>query len=122
MLEVRILRGQELFDAGLVEQIIEFDKRNMGHLRARAGMEFPAEHRCRVLEGDPTFVIAFDGSEVAGYVESLRSWRCPRYISIGSLQIDERHRRTGLILRLLDEFRTIVAEEEFEGFETSVQK
>src|ERR1044072_7350276 len=122
MLEVRILRGQELFDAGLVEQIIEFDKRNMRHVWERAGMEFPEENRRKGLQSDPTFVIAFDGSEVAGYVEYLRSWRDPRYIYIGSLQIDERHRRTGLILRLLDEFRTLVAEEEFEGFETSVQK
>lgn len=122
MLEVRILKGREVFDAGLVEQIIEFDKRNMRHVWERAGMEYPEENRCKGLQSDPTFVIAFDGPLIAGYVEYLRSWRDPRYIYIGSLQIDARHRRTGLILRLLDEFRTLVAREDFLGFETSVQK
>ncbi len=29
MFEVRILRGRKVFDAGLVERIVEFDKRNM---------------------------------------------------------------------------------------------
>ena len=122
MLEVRILRGREVFDAGLVEQIVEFDRRNMRHVWERAGMEYPEENRRKGLQSDPTFVIAFDGQGVAGYVEYLRSWRDPRYIYVGSLQIDERHRRTGLILRLLDEFRTLVVGEDFLGFETSVQK
>ena len=122
MLEVRILRGREVFDAGLVEQIIEFDRRNMRHVWERAGMEYPEENRRKGLQSDPTFVIAFDERGIAGYVEHLRSWRDPRYIYVGSLQIDERHRHSSLILRLLDEFRTYVAGEDFEGFETSVQK
>ena len=87
-----------------------------------AGVEFPEEKRRRGLESDPTFVVAMDGAEIAGYVEYLRSWNDPRYIYVGSLQIDERHRHSTLILRLLDEFRTLVAAEEFLGFETSVQR
>jgi ribosomal protein S18 acetylase RimI-like enzyme len=122
MFEVRVLKGREVFDAGLVEQIVEFDRRNMRHVWERAGMEYPEENRRKSLQSDPTFVIAFDGSEIAGYVEYLRSWRDPRYIYVGSLQIEERHRHSSLILRLLDEFRTLVAGEEFLGFETSVQK
>ncbi len=122
MFEVRVLKGRELFDAGLVEHIVELDKRNMRRVWERAGMEYPEENRRKSFESDPTFVIAFDGREVAGYVEYLRSWNDPRYIYVGSLQIDERHRHSTLILRLLDEFRTLVAGEEFLGFETSVQK
>jgi ribosomal protein S18 acetylase RimI-like enzyme len=85
-------------------------------------MEFPEANRRKGLESGPTFVIAFEGQAIAGYVEYLRSWNDPRYIYVGSLQIDEKHRRSTLILRLLDEFRSLVAGEDFQGFETSVQK
>jgi ribosomal protein S18 acetylase RimI-like enzyme len=122
MFEVKVLRGREVFDAGLVEQIVEFDRRNMRHVWERAGREYPEENRRKGLESGPTFVIAFDGGGIAGYVEYLRSWNDPRYIYVGSLQIDERHRRSTLILRLLDEFRALVSAEDFQGFETSVQK
>ena len=122
MFEVGIFKGRELFDAGLAERVVEFDKRNMRRVWERAGMEFPEENRRKGLESGPTFVIAFDGQEIAGYVEYLRSWNDPRNIYVGSLQIEERHRHSTLILRLLDEFRTLVAGEEFLGFETSVQK
>src|SRR5215212_3389107 len=122
MFEVRVLKGREVFDAGLVEQVVEFDRRNMRHVWERAGMGYPEENRRKGLQSDPTFVIAFEGSEIAGYVEYLRSWRDPRYIYVGSLQVDGRHRHSTLILRLLDEFRTLAAGEEFLGFETSVQK
>ena len=122
MFEVRILRGREVFDAGLVERIVEFDRRNMRHVWERAGMECPEENRRKGLESGPTFVIAFDGRGIAGYVEYLRSWNDPRNIYVGSLQIDERHRRSTLIFRLLDEFRKLVSAEDFQGFETSVQK
>ncbi len=122
MFEVRVYRGREVFDAGLAERVVEFDRRNMRRVWERAGMEYPEENRRKGLESGPTFVIAFDGGEIAGYVEYLRSWNDPRNIYVGSLQIDERHRHSTLILRLLDEFRALVAEEDFLGFETSVQK
>ena len=122
MPEVRVIKGRELFDAGLAERIIEFDRRNMRRVWERAGMEYPEASRRKGLQSDPTFVIAFDGGEIAGYVEYLRSWNDPRRIYVGSLQVAESRRRSGLILLLLDEFRSLVAGEEFEGFETSVQK
>lgn len=122
MLEVRILKGRELFDAGLVERVVEFDKRNMRRVWEAAGMEYPEENRRKGLQSDPTFVIAFEGAEIAGYVEYLRSWNDPRHIYVGSLQIEEKRRHSSLILRLLDEFRNLVAAEDFEGFEASVQK
>ena len=122
MFEVRILRGRELFDAGLAERVVEFDRRNMRRVWERAGMEYPEENRRKGMESGPTFVIAFDGAEIAGYVEYLRSWNDPRDIYVGSLQIDERHRHSTLIFRLLEVFRSLVAAEECQGFETSVQK
>ncbi len=122
MLAIKILSGRELIGGGLAERLIEFDRRNMRAVWEKAGMEFPEEKRRQGLLSDPTFVIAFDGPEIAGYVEYLRSWNDPRYIYVGSLQVEEGRRGSGLILRLLDELRTLVADEEFEGFETSVQK
>ena len=122
MLEIRVVRGTEIFDGGLAERIVELDRRNMRAVWEKAGMEYPEERRLRGLRSDPTFVIAFDGAALAGYVEYLRSWNDPRYIYVGSIQVDERHRHTGLLLRLLDEFRQLVSREDFDGFETSVQK
>jgi ribosomal protein S18 acetylase RimI-like enzyme len=85
-------------------------------------MEYPEENRRRGLLSNPTFVIAFDGGAIAGYVEYLRSWNDPRRIYVGSIQVAPEYRRTGLLLRLLDEFRRLVSREDFDGFETSVQK
>ena len=109
MFEVRVYRGREVFDAGLAGRVVEFDRRNMRRVWERAGMEFPEANRRKGLEGGPTFVVAFEGREIAGYVEYLRSWNDPRYIYVGSLQIDERHRHSTLILRLLDEFRSLAS-------------
>lgn len=111
-----------MFDRGLAERIAELDRRNMRAVWEAAGMECPEDSRRRGLKSDPTFVVAFDGAAVAGYVEYLRSWNDPRLIYVGSLQIDARRRKTGLLLRLLDEFRSLVSREDFDGFEASVQK
>jgi ribosomal protein S18 acetylase RimI-like enzyme len=120
--KLKVLKGRELIDAGLAEEIIEFDRRNMRPVFEKAGIEFPEEKRRRGLRSDPTFVIAFDGREIAGYIEYLRSWNDPDYIYVGSVQIEKRYRHTPLLLRLFDEFRTLLASEEFRGFETNVQK
>lgn len=85
-------------------------------------MEFPEEKRRKGLTSEPTFIVAFEGEAIAGYVEYLRSWNDPRYIYLGSIQIAEGYRNTRLILRLLDEFRALVLKEEFVGIETGVQK
>jgi ribosomal protein S18 acetylase RimI-like enzyme len=122
MPEIRVVRGAEIFDEGLAERIIAFDRRNMRAVWEQAGMEYPEENRRRGLLSDPTFVIAFDGPAIAGYVEYLRSWNDPRRIYVGSIQVDPAYRHTGLLLRLLDEFRALVSGEDFDGFETSVQK
>ncbi len=119
---MRVFKGREVVESGLGERIVEFDKRNMREVWERAGMEFPAERRREGLLSNPTFIVAFEGEAIAGYVEYLRSWNDPDYIYVGSLQIAERYRNTRLILRLLDEFRALVSLEEFVGFETSVQK
>lgn len=121
-MELKIVKGSEAIASGLSEQIVEFDRRNMKLILEQAGLEFPAERRRRGLESNPTFIIAFDGEAMAGYLEYLRSWNNPAYIYVGSIQIAEAYRRTRLILELFERFRSLMAGEDFVGFETSVQK
>ena len=121
-MELKVLKGQELIESGLAEEIVEFDRRNMRAVFEKAGIEFPEEKRRRGLQSDPTFIIAFDGRAVAGYLEYLRSWNDPAYIYVGSVQIEERYRHTPLLLMLFDRFRTMLKGEDFLGFETNVQK
>jgi ribosomal protein S18 acetylase RimI-like enzyme len=109
-------------DSGLAEEVIKFDRENMRPIFEKAGIEFPEEKRRKGLQSDPTFIIAFDGRAIAGYLEYLRSWHDPDYIYVGSIQLAQRYRGTGLMLKLLDEFRALLAGEEFLGFETNVQK
>jgi ribosomal protein S18 acetylase RimI-like enzyme len=120
--ELKVLSGQELVDSGLAEEIIEFDKKNMQPIFEEAGLAFPEEKRRRGLQSDPTFIIAFDGRAVAGYLEYLRSWNNSSYIYVGSVQIEKEYRNSRLILMLLDKFRDLLAGEDFLGFETNVQK
>ena len=122
LVDFRIVKGQLVIDSGLGEQIIEFDKKNMRSVLERAGIAFPEENRRKGWLSTPTFVIALNGQLIAGYLEYMRSWNDPNYIYIGSIQIDERYRRTRLILELIDRFRDLVAEEDFVGFEANVQK
>ena len=121
-MELRILKAQQLLDSGLVDQILDLDRRNMQSILDQADIEFPEQKRRKGLQSDATFIIAFDDDAIAGYLDYLRSWTTPDYIYIGSIQIEKRYRGTCLLLMLLDGFRTLVAPEDFGGFETNVQK
>ena len=116
------MKGQQLIGSAVGEQIIDLDRKHMQSILDQAGLEFPEEKRRKGLQSESTFIIAFDGQEIAGYIDYLRSWTNPDYIYIGSVQIQKRYRGTGLLLMLLDRFRSLVADEDFIGFETSVQK
>jgi ribosomal protein S18 acetylase RimI-like enzyme len=120
--EIAIVRGKEINDSGLDEQIIEFDRINMKPILEAAGIEFPEERRREAFTGNSTFIIAFDHQRIAGYIEYRRSWNDADYIYISSIQIDKKYRNTSLIIELLDNFRSLVSAEEFAGFETNVQK
>lgn len=122
IVRIEILKGKQILDSGLAERIIEFDKLNMQPVFEKAGIAFPVEKRRKGFERNPTFIIAFDGSPIAGYIEYLRSWNDSRFIYIGSIQIAEKYRNTRLILKLLSEFKAAAANEDFAGFETNVQK
>lgn len=74
------------------------------------------------FQSNPTLIVAFEGDEIVGYVEYLRSWNDPRYIYISSFQIQKAYRRTRLLLELIDKFIETVNGEDFLGFETNVQK
>jgi len=121
-MELKIIKGREVIDSGLDEQIIEFDKVNMQHILEKARVEFPEEKRRLSFEGNPTFVIAFDNQRITGYIEYRRSWEDENYIYISSIQIDKKYRNTRLILSLLDAFRSLAAKENFLGFRTNLQK
>lgn len=121
-MKLTVVKGAQVVSSGLGERIIEFDKKNMRAVWEKAGLEFPEEKRRKGLQNNPTLIIAFDAQAIAGYLEYSRSWNDPDYIYVGSIQIDEKHRNTSLILELLDKFRSLVSEEEFVGFETNVQK
>lgn len=105
-----------------MERIIEFDRRNMQYTLEQAGIAFPEDNRRKSFQSGPTLIIAFDGNDIAGYVQYLRSWNDRRYIYIGSFQIQEAYRHTKLILQLMDKFIETVSSEDFAGFETNVQK
>lgn len=121
-MELKILKGEQLLGSVLAEQIIELDRRNMQPILDQAGIEFPVEKRRKGLESNSTFIVALDGETVAGYLDYLRSWSNRDYIYIGSVQVEAKYRATNVLLMLLDRFRTLVAGEDFAGFETNVQK
>lgn len=111
------------FAIDFVERIIEFDKLNMKPILESAGIAFPEEKRRKDFKSNPTFIVAFDGNgAIASYLEYLKSWRDPNYIYVASVQIAKKHRNSGLLIELLDEFRFAVSGEKFTGFETNVQK
>ena len=120
--EIKIFKGQQLLENGLAEQIMALDRKNMQSTLAAAGIDFPEDKRRKGFESDSNFIIAFEGLKIVGYLDYLRSWNNPDYIYIGSVQVEKRHRGTGLLLILLDRFRTSVAAQDFTGFETNVQK
>lgn len=121
-MELKVFSGQQALDSGLAGALLALDRENMLPVLGRAGLPFPVEKRLRGFRSNPTLVVAFEGPAVAGYLEYLRSWNDPAYIYVGSVQIERRHRHGRLLLRLFDEFRRLVVPEDFEGFETNVQK
>ncbi|HSU14353.1 GNAT family N-acetyltransferase [Longimicrobium sp.] len=120
-MEIRTLTGREAIESGLAERILDLDRANMREVFDAAGIDFPEEKRRRGL-GESTLIVAFDGESVAGYLGFQRSWRDPANLYIGSIQIEPRHRGGRLMLRLLDELRRRVADEDFARLETGVQK
>lgn len=82
MVAIKVFNGP--FDDRLVERIIELDRENMQSTLDQAGVAFPEDNRRKSFESSPTLIVAFDGEEIAGYVEYLRSWNDRRYIYIGS--------------------------------------
>src|SRR5262249_34607924 len=96
--EIKALKGQQLLDSALAEQIFDLDRRNMQSILVRAGLDFPEEKRRKGLEGEATFIIAFDGEVIAGYLDYLRSWTNPDYIYIGSVQVEKQYRGSSLLL------------------------
>lgn len=120
-METKVFSGQSIDDR-LAKRIIEFDRLNMQTTFEHAHIDFPEENRYKTFQSNPTLIVAFEGAEIVGYVEYLRSWNDLRYIYISSLQIQRAYRHTKLILVLIEKFIETVSDEDFLGFETNVQK
>ena len=121
MLETKVFTGDSI-DEQLAQRIIEVDRQNMQTTLDQAGIAFPEENRRKGFQSNSTLIVGFQGNEIAGYVQYLRSWNDERYIYISSFQIIEKYRHTKLILQLIDKFVETVRDEDFVGFETNVQK
>jgi len=121
-LKLKVLTGQQLIDEGLEDELIKFDRVNMESILAEAGIVFPEEKRRTGLRSNPTFIMAFDGPAIVGYIEYLRSWNDADYIYVGSVQIAEKFRGSQLLIDLLDRLSSMLELEEFLGLEANVQK
>src|SRR6185369_4790714 len=122
MVEIKIISGQKALETGLVEQILEFDKRNMHEILEQAGIPFPEEKRRTSFETNPTFIIAFNNDVIAGYLEYCCNWENRNEIYISSLQIDHVYRGGTLLLKLLNSTRESLIKEEFTKIVSGVQK
>lgn len=120
-MQLCVLKGEQIIDSGFIEQIIEFDKRNMKPILEKAGVDFPEERRRKGMTS-ATFIVALGDKDIAGYIEYSRSWNDPNYIYIDSIQIDKNYRNSKLILKLVERFTFLISSEDFAGFETNVQK
>ncbi|HVE59650.1 MAG TPA: GNAT family N-acetyltransferase [Pyrinomonadaceae bacterium] len=119
-MKLRVLKSD--FDSDFIEQILRLDKANMQAVLDNAGLEFPEQNRRDGFKKNPTLIVAENKGEVAGYLEYTRSWNDADLIYLSSIQIEEKYRRSDLILKLIDEFVKTVGQENFKGFETNVQK
>jgi len=121
-MKLRVLKTESDFDADFIDRILALDKAQMPTILTEAGIEFPEEKRRGGFKRNPTFIVAENAGKIAGYLEYTRSWSDGDTIYISSIQIEKRYRHSKLILRLIDKFVETVAEEDFRGFETNVQK
>ena len=110
------------FDRDFIEQIIELDKANMQAVLDIAGLEFPEQNRRDGFKKNPTFIVAENEGEIAGYLEYTRSRTDADLIYLSSIQIEKKYRRSDLLLKLIDEFVRTVGQEDFRGFEANVRK
>lgn len=122
MIEIRKISGPDIFKSGLSEKIIEFDKVNMAEILSEAGLSFPEEKRRKGFENSPTFIVAWEGNRIIGYLEYCRSWDDIRDIYISSLQISPKHRGGTVLLTILDFARDVLMKEEFSKIVSGVQK
>jgi hypothetical protein len=102
MIIIRKIGSRQLHACGLDDQVIEFDRENMGPILALRGIPFPEEKRRKGFSSEGTFHLAIDQNEnIVGYLEYCPDWNDAAAIFICSLQIVPPYRNTRLFLRLL---------------------
>ena len=108
---------------GIVESIIELDRRNMASVLQKAGVEFPEEKRRRGFERPLLLLCAFDAEErLLGYLEICRDWDDPRAIYFSSLQIVPELRGSSLFGQLLAVLLSQLHVLDFDSLTSGVQK
>jgi len=120
---IRKVASSQLHARGLDDEVIAFDKVNMGPILEAKGIPFPEEKRRKGFEGEQTFHIAFDPEErIVGYLEYGPDWNDAEAIYISSLQIAPAYRNTGLFLRLLASAASDLERKPFTRIVAGVQK
>jgi ribosomal protein S18 acetylase RimI-like enzyme len=95
MMRVTVMSGAEADRDGVLDQIIQFDRLNMGSVLAAADVPFPEDKRRKSLGGaTQTIVAVFDETALVGYLEFGPSWDDPDDLFIASVQVAPSHRKT----------------------------
>ena len=122
MIKIQIKLGKEMIRSGLDDQIIDFDRINMGQILEESGIPFPEEKRRQGLYLDPTFIIAFQNRKIIGYLEYTHSRDDETCIYISSVQIISGFRNSEVLISLIDNARKQLLVDSFRAVKTHVQK
>lgn len=106
----------------LVERILRLDRINMTPMFTALGREFPAALVRKGLLGPTTeLLVAFDGDDIAGYVELCRDWNDAEDIYLVSIQIARAHQGGALFRQLVRELTRVLKTKSFRRLTSNVQ-
>jgi ribosomal protein S18 acetylase RimI-like enzyme len=123
MINIRTYNSDYLYEQHLDDQIIEFDKKNMGPFLAAWNIPFSEKKRRKGLAGNATFHIAFnENHRIIGYLQYGPHWDDKDAIYISSVQVAPSHRNTSLFTQLVVTAFDNLAGKPFSRLVTNVQK
>jgi hypothetical protein len=102
MYRLRVVDNKTVLDEGLLEIIVEFDKKNMADVHRKTNAPLDEEIRRRNITQNGVFILAFTVDErLAGYLEYGQCQKNGEEMFITSMKIDRRHRQSILISQIL---------------------
>ncbi len=123
MYATRVLKGPEIDAEGLVEPILELDRRNMMPLLEKLGREFPEAIRRKGLHDPLTNVVAlYDGQQLVGYAQFSRDLHDYVNLYFGSIQVTHSHCGGPALGMLLADCLSLLQQEKFHVLTTHVQR